>query len=57
MKEKGESTLGIKVWFDPITQRLKDKETGIYIDEFFDDEKILVVLEDGHYYLINIEQE
>ncbi len=51
-KTQGEK-IGIKVWFDPETQRLKDTEAEIFVGEFYDDEKILVVLNDGRYYFVS----
>jgi len=52
MKAKGESTLGgIDLWFDQSTFRLKNVESDIYLGEFFDDDKIIVVNKNGVYRL------
>ncbi len=54
LKEKGESTLGgIKIWFDPKTQRLKDTEAEVFLGEFTQNDKILTILSDGRYYVFN----
>jgi len=52
LKSHGNSTLGgRKVWFDPDVKRLNYDEHGMYLGEFIDDDKILVMLEGGEYYL------
>lgn len=52
LKHKGLSTLGgRKVWFDPDVIRLNYDERGIYLGEFHGDDKILVVLKNGDYYV------
>jgi len=51
MKQKGHSTLGgRKVWFDPDVLRLNYDGQGTYLGEFVDDEKILVISNNGDYY-------
>lgn len=50
MKEEGISTLGGKhIWFDPEVLRLNTDEKGKYLGEFFDNDKILVVTNQGTY--------
>ncbi|MBQ0048808.1 MAG: DNA gyrase/topoisomerase IV subunit A [Bacteroidales bacterium] len=52
LKSHGTSTLGgRKVWFDPDVKRLNYDEHGIYVGEFADNEKVLVILEGGAYYI------
>ena len=56
LKSHGNSTLGgRKVWFDPDIKRLNYDEHGKYLGEFVDDDKILVMLEGGEYYLTNFD--
>ena len=51
LKQKGHSTLGgRKVWFDPDVLRVNYDEHGIYLGEFWDDDRILVINNDGTYY-------
>ena len=56
LKSHGHSTLGgRKVWFDPDVKRLNYDEHGTLLGEFFDDDQILVVLDNGDYYFTNID--
>jgi topoisomerase-4 subunit A len=51
LKQKGHSTLGgRKVWFDPDVLRVNYDEHGIYLGEFWDEDRILVINNDGTYY-------
>ena len=51
LKSKGVSTLsGKQIWFDSDINRLIDSDHGIYLGEFSDSDKILVVCSDGSYY-------
>ena len=51
LKQKGHSTLGgRKVWFDPDVLRVNYDEHGIYLGEFWDEDRILVLTTDGTYY-------
>jgi topoisomerase-4 subunit A len=51
LKQKGHSTLGgRKVWFDPDVLRVNYDEHGIYLGEFLDTDRILVLTTDGTYY-------
>jgi topoisomerase-4 subunit A len=51
LKQKGHSTLGgRKVWFDPDVLRVNYDEHGIYLGEFNDEDRILVITTDGGYY-------
>lgn len=51
LKQKGRSTLGgRKVWFDPDVLRVNYDEHGVYLGEFWDDDRILVINNDGTYY-------
>ena len=52
LKSHGHSTLGgRKVWYDPDVNRLNYDEHGRLLGEFFDDDSILVVLDDGNFYI------
>ncbi len=52
LKSHGHSTLGgRKVWYDPDVNRLNYDEHGVLLGEFFDDDSILVVLNDGNFYI------
>ena len=56
LKSQGHSTLGgRKVWFDPDVNRLNYDEHGRLLGEFFDDDQILVVLDNGEFYLTNFD--
>ena len=52
LKSHGHSTLGgRKVWYDPDVNRLNYDEHGRLLGEFYDDDSILVVLDDGNFYI------
>ena len=52
LKSHGHSTLGgRKVWYDPDVNRLNYDEHGRLLGEFFDEDSILVVLDDGNFYI------
>lgn len=56
LKQKGHSTLGgRKVWFDPDILRLNYDGQGIYLGEFVEEERILVITKNGDYYLTTFE--
>ena len=56
LKQKGHSTLGgRKVWFDPDILRLNYDGQGLYLGEFTDDDRILVITNNGGYYLTNFD--
>ena len=56
LKSLGHSTLGgRKVWFDPDINRLNYDEHGYLLGEFYDDDQILVVLDNGDFYLTNFD--
>jgi topoisomerase-4 subunit A len=56
LKSHGASTLGgRKVWFDTDTQRLNFDEHGEYLGEFSADDRIVVILSDGNYYMTDVE--
>ena len=56
LKSQGHSTLGgRKVWFDPDVNRLNYDEHGRLLGEFYDDDQILVVLQNGDFYLSNFD--
>ncbi len=56
LKSRGHSTLGgRKVWYDPDVNRLNYDEHGRLLGEFYDDDQILVVLQNGDYYLSNFD--
>ena len=51
LKQKGHSTLGgRKVWFDPDVLRLNYDGQGMYLGEFIEDDRILVITTTGDYY-------
>ena len=56
LKSHGHSTLGgRKVWFDPDVKRLNYDEHGRLLGEFYDEDQILVVLDNGDYYFTNFD--
>lgn len=56
LKSHGHSTLGgRKVWFDPDVNRINYDENGRFLGEFNDDESILVVLDNGEFYITNFD--
>lgn len=55
LKEAGKSTLaGVKLWFDDKFGRLNTEEKGQYLGSF-EDEKLLVIYDDGSYELTDTE--
>lgn len=56
LKSHGHSTLGgRKVWFDPDVNRLNYDEHGKFLGEFNDDDHILIVLDNGDFYITNFD--
>jgi topoisomerase-4 subunit A len=56
LKSHGRSTLGgRKVWYDPDVNRLNYDEHGRLLGEFFDGDQILVLLDNGDFYLTNFD--
>ncbi len=56
LKSHGHSTLGgRKVWWDPDVKRLNYDEHGELLGEFNEGDNILVVLEDGDFYISNFD--
>ena len=56
LKSHGHSTLGgRKVWYDPDVNRLNYDEHGQLLGEFFDEDQILVILQNGECYLSNFD--
>lgn len=56
LKSHGHSTLGgRKVWFDPDVNRINYEEHGRFLGEFSDTENILVVLDNGEFYITNFD--
>mgnify|MGYP003301671128 CR=1 FL=1 len=52
LKQKGHSTLGgRKVWFDPDILRLNYDGMGMYLGEFMEEDRILVITNTGDYFL------
>ena len=52
LKSHGSSTLGGReVWFDPDVNRLNYDELGTYLGEFHSEDKILVILTNGDFYI------
>ncbi|MDR1887308.1 MAG: DNA gyrase/topoisomerase IV subunit A [Prevotellaceae bacterium] len=51
LKEKGESTLGgQKIWLDNERNKLNNESRGLYLGEFFPNDKILVLTKQADYY-------
>lgn len=51
LKSRGHSTLGgRKVWFDHDVKRINYEEHGTLLGEFYDTDKILVILENNEFY-------
>ena len=56
LKSLGHSTLGgRKVWFDPDVKRINYEEHGCFLGEFFDEDRILVVLDNNDFYITNFD--
>ena len=56
LKSHGHSTLGgRKVWFDPDVNRINYEEHGQLLGEFWDGDSILVVLDNGEFYITNFD--
>ena len=54
LKEEGTSTLSArKIWFDDTVQRLNTDGRGELLGEFKAEDKILTIMQSGHYKLIN----
>ena len=57
LKQKGRSTLGgRKVWFDPDILRINYDGQGMYLGEFQDEDRVLVITTTGDYYLTTFEE-
>lgn len=57
LKTKGRSTLGgRKVWFDPDILRINYDAQGMYLGEFLDDDRVLVIMQNGDYFLNTFEE-
>ena len=56
LKSHGHSTIGgRKVWFDPDVNRINYEEHGNLLGEFWDGDSILVVLDNGEFYITNFD--
>jgi topoisomerase-4 subunit A len=56
LKSHGHSTLGgRKVWFDPDINRLNYDDHGTFLGEFNDEDRILVILKNGDFYITNFD--
>jgi len=56
LKSHGHSTLGgRKVWFDFDVHRINYDDHGTFLGEFLDDDKILVILNNGDFYCTNFD--
>ncbi|MFN8864751.1 MAG: DNA gyrase/topoisomerase IV subunit A [Flavobacteriales bacterium] len=56
LKEAGISTLGArKIWYDETIRRLNDEGRGVFMGEFYAEDKLLIVLDSGDYKLISPE--
>lgn len=54
LKEKGLSTLGgRKVWFDKDVNRLNYDERGLFLGEFFPEDRVLIIRKNGEVYTSN----
>ena len=52
LKSHGHSTLGgRKVWYDADVKRINYEEHGRFLGEFYDDDRILVILDNADFYL------
>ncbi|MGM9804453.1 MAG: DNA gyrase/topoisomerase IV subunit A [Muribaculaceae bacterium] len=58
LKEHGVSTLGGReVWFDPDVLRINYDGRGFSLGEFFSDDRILVIMNDGNFYTTTFDAE
>ena len=58
LKERGVSTLGGReVWFDPDVLRLNYDGRGFSLGEFFNDDRILVIMKNGDFYTTTYDAE
>ena len=58
LKEKGVSTLGGReVWFDPDVLRINYDGRGTLLGEFFNDERILVIMKNGDFFTTTYDAE
>ena len=56
LKSHGHSTLGgRKVWFDHDVNRINYEERGRLLGEFYDNDRILVVLDNGDFYITDFD--
>ena len=56
LKSHGHSTLGgRKVWFDHDVNRINYEERGTLLGEFYDNDRILVVLQGGDFYMTDFD--
>lgn len=56
LKSRGRSTLeGREVWFDPDVMRINYDKQGFLLGTFNDDDSILVVLDNGNFYITNFD--
>ena len=56
LKSQGHSTLGgRKLWFDPDVKRINYEEHGRFLGEFFDEDRILVILDNNDFYITNFD--
>ncbi len=56
LKSHGHSTLGgRKVWFDPDVNRLNYDDHGRFLGEFNDEDRIIVILKNGDFYITNFD--
>lgn len=56
LKEAGVSTLGgLKIWFDDVVLRINTEERGIYLGEFKNKDKILVIDKQANFFTTNFD--
>ena len=54
IKERGEQTIGMKLWFDWTVKRLKTSQADYFLGEFVNEDLILVITKRGSYYLASV---
>lgn len=54
LRDEGVSTLSARrIWYDEVVRRLNADERGVFLGNFVGDDKILTVMQSGHYKLSN----
>lgn len=56
LRDEGVSTLSArKIWYDDVVRRLSADERGLFLGSFVSDDRILTVMQSGHYKLSNFD--